>query len=845
MGPTSLYTLPLLLTLASAPTPVPTAVPGPPVPGGYLSEEDAVYLDYLLHEFLFDPKNAVRVEVAVPSCSSLAIVLNRISLGELDLELREGWLVKGSHGKPDRIYFTDGEAITGPFQRLRQIDFESECESRFRCGIVDRSKYGQLARLRSYSSDAPDNASLARAAWLHRRGYDGLAAQALEEVRARERDETPTEDLRLRLARHAYESMCRAVGARADAEAISHGERICRLYSDLIDEHCPQVVAILADLHRRRQAGTFAKAPPKDWPKGFADWDTTRRVRYLIDSLDEISPEPSVGRFGREWSIDSDRRFTALFEMGDAAVPALLDAAEGDTRLTRCKEWQVQTLCFSGIHEKRPTALIGVNAVAMRIAAQILRVNNLEPLAAAEEEDNSRPGLVRRMRRYWADFGHLAFDARMMAILTNPTARSDARCDAARALVSAYEVYSSSWPRRTRSPRHLTDPPNPLIAKFKSPTVAEAILAALDAERRQSSRGRESQNVEEKFVDSLVELGDYRIGAELARRAPRSDNIERRIQYAEAAEKLGCTGPMLSLCRDVRTGAIPLTQELDQPSRVHDVAARSLRQLIYSLMHSDLGDADEAIWSLADPDHPWFSLLSELIIEDPDYRYHFSDWSSHPAFVRVLAHSLSDMRLTGVHYYLRGKRVEISGEPNRERERLRADSEIADDWVEHAEERVADVVAIRLSSLVCGLPKVHPLRRDQDQALIQSKSILDRYRLGLRMMNDDELSRIAMRRVYSAFIPDIKTLGRPATASDVRLGRAVFDLNGRGKIADRKLPAWLILKSEAKNERPAYGLVVQAETDANGKLVYGVIFRHEIRAVKADEVERIEPYEKK
>jgi hypothetical protein len=80
---------------------------------------------------------------------------------------------------------------------------------------------------------------------------------------------------------------------------------------------------------------------------------------------------------------------------------------------------------------------------------------------------------------------------------------------------------------------------------------------------------------------------------------------------------------------------------------------------------------------------------------------------------------------------------------------------------------------------------------------------------------------------------------------DVKAGRAVFALAGMGTVADLKLPAWLILKSEAKKEHLAYGLVVQAETDSDGKLVYGVIFRHEIRAVKADEVERIEPYDKK
>jgi hypothetical protein len=97
----------------------------------------------------------------------------------------------------------------------------------------------------------------------------------------------------------------------------------------------------------------------------------------------------------------------------------------------------------------------------------------------------------------------------------------------------------------------------------------------------------------------------------------------------------------------------------------------------------------------------------------------------------------------------------------------------------------------------------------------------------------------------TAFIPDIAPLGRAATEADVRTGRAVFELGGNGKFADQNLPAWLLLKSESKKEYPTFGLVVQAETGPDGKPVYGVIFRHEIRAVRSDEVERIDPYERK
>lgn len=56
-------------------------------------------------------------------------------------------------------------------------------------------------------------------------------------------------------------------------------------------------------------------------------------------------------------------------------------------------------------------------------------------------------------------------------------------------------------------------------------------------------------------------------------------------------------------------------------------------------------------------------------------------------------------------------------------------------------------------------------------------------------------------------------------------------------------PAWLLLKGSTEDD-PEWGLVVQAEVGPDGRGVYGAIFRHSIRAVRADEVERVEPVEK-
>src|SRR5437763_479085 len=81
--------------------------PGPPLPGGDLSAEDARYLDWVVEDFLFDPHGAVRVRVRVP------VAFDGLGLGDLT-EDRDGWLVRGANGRPDRIHFTDGESLPAP-----------------------------------------------------------------------------------------------------------------------------------------------------------------------------------------------------------------------------------------------------------------------------------------------------------------------------------------------------------------------------------------------------------------------------------------------------------------------------------------------------------------------------------------------------------------------------------------------------------------------------------------------------------------------------------------------------------------------------------------------------------
>ena len=269
-----------------------------------------------------------------------------------------------------------------------------------------------------------------------------------------------------------------------------------------------------------------------------------------------------------------------------------------------------------------------------------------------------------------------------------------------------------------------------------------------------------------------------------------------------------------------------------------------MRELLDALIDCDRPETDDALYALADPGHPYYPLVEWAVLADPEFRNRGSVWKRHPICVAVLRNGLADRRPTGGHSYRRGEDVE-----DRDGGKARWWTPLggADParWAEHVERRAADDAADRLAEVVVGLPEYHPLRRDADRVLAETRALLGRYARRFRRATYDEQQRWDVwRSSDGAFVPDIRPLGRPATAADVAAGRAVFELAGAGKVADIKLPAWVVPKADAKLPDAPAGLVVQAEVGPDGKVVHGVIFRHAIRTMRADEVERLEPSER-
>jgi hypothetical protein len=75
----------------------------------------------------------------------------------------------------------------------------------------------------------------------------------------------------------------------------------------------------------------------------------------------------------------------------------------------------------------------------------------------------------------------------------------------------------------------------------------------------------------------------------------------------------------------------------------------------------------------------------------------------------------------------------------------------------------------------------------------------------------------------------------------MKTGRAVFHLAGKGKLPDVELPARGTYRPAAKGKAPRCCLIVQAERDAKGEVLYGVIERHAVRMLSARDLVEVTP----
>jgi len=306
-----------------------------------------------------------------------------------------------------------------------------------------------------------------------------------------------------------------------------------------------------------------------------------------------------------------------------------------------------------------------------------------------------------------------------------------------------------------------------------------------------------------------------------------------RRRYAWTAQAPGEPIPMKTLAEEFAAGTNPAA----------GAGINELYEVVGDLVRLQTPEADRALAALAIPSHPHYQVALKYTLGIQIDRFDDREWLSHPFCTALLRSALDDAEPTGARYLVKNNQLEHEkpkrGSSYRSIPDFLADKQLRRD---EAPERRCDAAALQLHELVFGSPFYHPLLIDADRRLTDLKTMLNRYGGKLRRFTHAESNALHISVWQRHFLPDFTPLGRPATAADVEQGGAVFHLDGRGKLADLGLPAVGILKRDAGQERPPRVLIVQAERDAAGRLVFGIVARHEIRSATEDELAEVKTF---
>jgi hypothetical protein len=789
----SVFVLPAVLILAG----MVAAVAPPPAP---LTAEDRALLQGMLKECLFDPHGC------------------RYVRGKVGDEEREGWLKADPTGGPGWVYFTDGEGMPASSVRWQQpIDY-ADLWRRFLDSPKERHWPG---------------CPLAAAAWLFRLGHESLAARALSGARTNARvrgigsDRDLVAELRSYLARSSLEKATEAYHARSDSKALAHIDRLFRLYpEEARDPSFQQAHPLRRMLHRKLILNTLGRPRSLLSPR-FAGWGIKQKIAYLLAELEEIDvAQDGMGAgiaffdSGPDWCVQE------LVRIGEPAVPALIDTIALDDRPTRVVLRQ---------------RIVPVSEVALRVVFDILQVANINPTYQKRPwtwTPETPTETVALLRAYWAKYGALPFDERMMNILTDLKSTPAARREAARKLSwLGYPREALGW--RVVGYNSDKKTTNPAIAKFDKPTVAEAILAAMDLEPAGSGKTAEGwhpfwedQEIETPYLKALIDLGDGRIAAELARRSRRATRSVTRRVLAAAAHRLGDSVPLQAFAHDFAAGRVALPKEAE-------TAHHELTQIVRNFTETDLPETRQALAGLTGPRHPLHTLASARVLVHWFEEQEGSVWFHSPAALVLLRPALTDERPTGADYEIEGGGLVVKTAGMARFSTLPEDLTDPKKRIDKARERSCDRAALAYQTLVVGMPYFHPLHKDAEQELALIRRTVQRCPVAYRPLRPEERGWLKLEgRTHPWFVPDIALSGA-ATEEDVKAGRALFHLDPQARRAPLVLPAvGLLVRGK---DKPTPVLILQAEIGPDGRTSYGVVGQRVMGVYLAHEVVNVRP----
>jgi len=496
------------------------AQPPPDVVPKKLTAADRALLERFFAIGLFDPRGATRVEATYGDARQpVRFVPWRRRQREHELL----WRLPAGQDRPAGLYGRWGRAVTG-VEVVRAVDFAAEARAAAKALAVLSGGVGGWGGLHD-------------AAWLYRLGHEADAAGTLFGTRGLDdADELLQRFAGLAAGELALDAAA-AFARSADADAIDAISRARKAGG----RWAPTTAldALAAELARRKAAGTLGRKP-RPLPAELGTWPAARRVELLIAALEDVAVEPTGGPAPPD--LSSDPRVMALIEVGEPAVEALIGCVEADTRLTRTMHFTTWAA----------PPILGVREAALVAVQSILRWSFFEPDHPGDSLTRRGPAaaadVAGRLRAYWRTQRSVPLGRRMMHVLADANAPPAALRTAAKNLASlAGTAVFGTMAGTSRLVKRGTGP-SPAVARFRDPTAAEAILAAMGRDlglfdRRYGSAGAKDDprrvRVEVLYARALTALGDRAVAGKLLDRYRAATAVEAREAWAHACDHLG------------------------------------------------------------------------------------------------------------------------------------------------------------------------------------------------------------------------------------------------------------------------------------------------------------------
>ena len=728
-----------------------------------------------------------------------------------------------------------------------------------------------FARMELNASGLAAPQHVASAVWARLIGKAELSRRALAKARDGLRgEETLADDWRQSRAWFYYAGMVHGYMHGMDDEARIYGGILLRHYRETAARHHSQAEQLMRELERRRERG------PVPEPGELSERPVEERIDALIDGLDGIL----VYQDGQPGGVNlgEDERVRALVEIGDPAVPKLLDVIEHDTRLTR-------SVHFWRAHHPSRTVL-GVHEAALTAVMSILRTEFFDAASTGDNftgrGDEGRRKVAAQLRAYWERYGGERFDERMMTILRDPGVSPEARREAgwnlatprARQIIGTTVWTGSFEPGKGG---------NAGITKFNAPTIAEALLLALDDELEgiarkerasppkveregsddpfaQDYRGDDPpghfdgegprRRAVEEYTGILQELGDRRIGPVLAERASRAEDVVLRCDFALAADQLGDSSAVQRLTRLLVDNALEAPEGGDEPA---------MFAVFWCLSRAQWHGAVTGLMAVADSRHAWYPSAVELVLQRSDpFGGSGNRCRRHVWALAVLEAALHDESRSEFRSIVRWDKREqkwevFRREPNGngglgDGSPFLDETKFEREWQHRQCDRAAEQLLRLLGDHEEGT--FEPLAKDRDEMVERLRRHMQRYRDRFRDLEQWVDGGTGWAIEDGRFLPVLPALGRAATPEDVAAGLALFTLDSPGTPPDLVVPVaaeWLgrsrsgwIVGGDPDAPESRDVVVLQVERDAQGMLWFGVADGNGFHVVPSPEIGAME-----